>query len=258
VTGAGSGIGAALSAALRDAGATVVDTDLRGAAVVLDVRDAGAFEGVVQDVVDRHGRIDFLVNNAGLAIGGDAELADREHWERLVDVNIRGVLHGTVAAYPKMLEQGRGRIVNMASLAGLVPVPLLTGYAMTKHAIVGLSLSLALEAAPRGVGIHVVCPAAVDTPLLDSRGPADLPDRWGGYDARRYLSAVSKPYPVTRLADDVLAGLRRGRAVIPIPRSAGAIWRVYRLSPWLYNRVMARHVARERQAATDWASEGGQ
>ncbi len=257
VTGAGTGIGAALTAAFRAGGATVVDAGLEQTSVTLDVRDADAFERVVQSVIDRHGRLDFLVNNAGIAIGGDAELADRRHWERIIDVNVRGTLYGTVAAYPRMLEQGNGRIVNMASLAGLVPVPLLAAYAMTKHAIVGLSLSLRLEAAPRGVGVHVVCPAAVETSLLDTRGPADLPDNWNGYDARRFLSRISRPYPAERLANDVLTGLRRDRGLIVAPRSARAIWRLDRFAPGIFDRGIARVIARERRVAADWAATQG-
>lgn len=97
-------------------------------------------------------------------------------------MNLRGVVHGVAAAYPVMVRQGNGHIVNTASLAGLLPAGLLTVYSMTKHAVVGLSLSLRAEAASRGVKVLVVCPSAVETPILDG------PDGRGGFDVRRYVT----------------------------------------------------------------------
>src|SRR4051812_49659220 len=181
VTGAGSGIGAALCRALVAAGAHVVCTDIDGDAAAgtaaslganaraarLDVTDAAAVQAVVDEVVDRTGRLDFMFNNAGIVWGGDTELLTLDQWNAIIDVNLRGVVHGVAAAYPVMVRQGHGHIVNTASMAGLTAAGLITSYVMTKHAIVGLSLALRTEAAERGVGVLAICPAAVETPLLD-------------------------------------------------------------------------------------------
>lgn len=260
VTGAASGIGAALSRAFAQSGAVVVASDLDGVgaaslaaevttgragrmeSAVLDVRDGEAFRALVADVAGRYGRVDLLCNNAGIAVGGPIEGLTAAHWERIIDVNVRGVVNGVRAVYPTMLEQGDGHIINTASLAGLGPAPLLTPYAATKHAVVGLSLSLRLEAADRGVRVSALCPAGVDTPLLDTKGPPDLPPI--DLDARRHLRAhVGKEYAVEKLARDALRGIARNRALILAPAKARAAWRLTRLAPGVVER-RTRHVLR--------------
>ena len=157
VTGAGSGIGAALCRALVSAGATVVCTDIDGDAAErtaaalganarsarLDVTDAAAVQAAVDEVVDRAGRLDLMFNNAGIVWGGDTELLTLDQWNAIIDVNIRGVVHGVAAAYPLMVRQGHGHIINTASMAGLTAAGQITSYVTTKHAVVGLSLALA-------------------------------------------------------------------------------------------------------------------
>ena len=250
VTGAGSGIGRALTTALRAGGATVHGTDLSGSAgvSVLDVTDRAAVAAAVEAVVAEHGRIDFICNNAGIAIGGDTEDISGEHWDRIVDINVGGVINGVLAAYPQMVRQGHGRIISTASLAGIGPAPLLTPYSMTKHAVVGMSHSLRIEARVHGVGVHVICPGVIETPLLDTRGPADLPDVMGGYDFRRYLTSLTgRPMPADRLAAYVLAGINKDHATIVAPASARAVWRLGRLSPGLLERATRSRVAAERK-----------
>ena len=191
VTGAGSGIGAALCRALATAGADVVCTDIDGEAAArtaasltkpaiarqLDVTDAAAVQDAVDDVVDRTGRIDLMFNNAGITWGGDTELLTLDQWNAIIDVNIRGVVHGVHAAYPHMVRQRHGHIVNTASMAGLAAAGRITSYVMTKHAVVGLSLALRSEAASRGVGVLAICPTAVDTPILDKGWLGDFNGR---------------------------------------------------------------------------------
>ena len=192
VTGGASGIARALGAGLAAQGAHVVlaDLDREGAdaaaaelasaskasvhGVALDVRDREAVIGVVDDVVARHGRLDLMVNNAGIALGGQSHLMPPEHWDRVIDVNLRGVVNGVLAAYPRMVAQGDGHLVNVASMAGLAPTPLTAAYTMTKHGVVGLSTTLRPEAAMHGVRVTVVCPGAIETPILDKGAPADL------------------------------------------------------------------------------------
>lgn len=255
VTGGGSGIGAALTKALADEGAVVVCADLDGeaaekvaadagaTAVQLDVADAAAVRALVDDVVERHGRIDLLFNNAGIVFAGEAQDLSLEQWDRLVDVNLRGVVHGVHAAYPHMVAAGRGQIINTASNAGLLPMGLLTAYAATKHAVVGLSVSLRAEARRHGVGVSVVCPGVVDTPILEQGAV-------GGFRGRAFYDDLtrSKPaYPAERLAEDVLAGVRRDRGVIVAPADARLAWRAYRFAPRLTARLLTAAVGREQQ-----------
>src|ERR1700753_4478578 len=133
----------------------------------LDVTDPAAVASAVDGVVARAGRLDLMFNNAGIAWGGDTELLTLDQWNAIIDINIRGVVHGVTAAYPVMLKQGHGHIVNTASMAGLTAAGQITSYVTTKHAIVGLSLALRSEAVARGVGVLAVCPGAVETPILD-------------------------------------------------------------------------------------------
>ncbi|ODU00946.1 MAG: short-chain dehydrogenase [Pseudonocardia sp. SCN 72-86] len=257
VTGGASGIGRALGAALVAHGDTVVlaDVDVEGAtsaadamygpgkatAAALDVRDGPAVERLVAYTVDAHGRLDLMVNNAGLGIGGPVEEMTPERWDRVVDVNLH-------AAYPVMLRQRRGHIVNTASMAGLVPGPGLTSYATTKWGVVGLSLSLRAEAARHGVRVTVVCPAGVDTPILDKGPPADLPriPSDDTVDARKMITIMSggKLYDADALAADVLRGIHCNKALVVVPRYAGLLWRLTRLSPAGMTRLAALTASR--------------
>ncbi|QXJ20876.1 SDR family oxidoreductase [Actinomadura graeca] len=249
VTGGASGIGRAVATSLVARGDTVVVADIddeRAAAVAgrlnslgrgeaaaarLDVTDAAAVADLYTGVRDQHGRLDLVFNNAGIAIGGLAEELTLDHWNRAIDVNLRGVVHGVHAAYPIMLEQGHGHIVNTASLAGLVPMPAGIPYTATKHAVVGLSLGLRAEAAGRGVRVSVVCPGFVDTPLLHHVNPG-LPETPMSGDATGDIAkAAPRLYTAGKLARDILRGVARNRAVIVAPAHGRAAWRGARLSP---------------------------
>jgi NAD(P)-dependent dehydrogenase (short-subunit alcohol dehydrogenase family) len=270
VTGAGSGIGAALCRALVAAGADVVTTDLDGAAAdrtaeslhgpgtarsaTLDVTDAAAVAAAVDAVVSRTGRLDLMFNNAGIAWGGDTELLTLDQWNAIIDVNIRGVVHGVAAAYPVMLRQGHGHIVNTASMAGLTAAGQITSYVMTKHAVVGLSLALRSEAMPRGVGVLAVCPGAVETPILD-KGAI------GGFVGRDYYlrgQGRKTAYDPNRLARDTLKAIERNKALLVAPKSSHASWLFARLAPGLLQRMSIRFIAdqRKRQAARTQSTAG--
>jgi NAD(P)-dependent dehydrogenase (short-subunit alcohol dehydrogenase family) len=253
VTGAASGIGRALATELAGRGATVLvaDVDAEGArevaaglrgssgkgaaeSAVLDVTDPVAVERTTGRFAAEQGGLDFMFNNAGIAVGGEVGDLSPDHWRRAIEVNLLGVVHGVAAAYPRMIGQGRGHIVNTASLSGLVPSPLLVPYSTTKHAVVGLSVGLRVEAALRGVRVSVVCPGVIETPLLDKDNPGDLPRAETMPDIRAMLtSMVGRPQPAATLARDVLDAVALNRPIIVSPRSARAIWIAYRIWPAL-------------------------
>src|SRR5262245_56898285 len=183
VSGAGSGIGAALSAdlALRRSEVVLADVDLADAEAVaagirsrgglasarhLDVTSAPAFDAVVAETVKRLGRLDYVFNNAGIGVAGPAADYTLDAWDRILGVNLRGVINAVQAAYPVMIRQGFGHVVNTASMAGLTTSPGMIGYATTKHAVVALSLALRSEAASHGIRVSVLCPGVIRTPLL--------------------------------------------------------------------------------------------
>lgn len=185
VTGAGSGIGRATAHTLAALGATVHVADLDGhqaeetaKAIVagggtavshrVDVSDQAAVEKLRDTIYADYGKVDVLINNAGIAVSGHAETFDVAVWRKVIDVNVMGVIHGVTAFGPRMLDAGRGHIINTASAAGLTPVPGLVPYATSKHAVIGLTESLNAEWSPRGVRVSAVCPGIVNTPIAQA------------------------------------------------------------------------------------------
>ena len=166
VTGGASGIGAALGRELAARGAEVVLVDRqlaraedvaatirasggRATAGELDVRDFAANQRVVRAVVERAGRVDLFVANAGIAVGGEIDTYDASDWDDVFDVNRRGVAYGLQAVYPQMIEQRAGHFVATASMAGLVSAAGEASYTASKHAVVGLMTTLRNSESPR-------------------------------------------------------------------------------------------------------------
>lgn len=185
VTGAGSGIGAEIAKRLAAEGARVVVADVNVAAagqvaaeiekaggtaasVHQDVGDADSVRRSVDFAVERFGGLDLAVNNAGIG-GGDAPVADYglEDWNEVVAVNLSGVFYGLKYEIPALLRSGGGSIVNIASILGSVGALNHAGYVATKHAVVGLTKTAALDYAAQGVRVNAVGPGYIETPLLN-------------------------------------------------------------------------------------------
>jgi NAD(P)-dependent dehydrogenase (short-subunit alcohol dehydrogenase family) len=258
VTGAGSGIGCELAQQLARRGADVVLSDLnldaaeaaaecarraggRATAIALDVADRVAFVAAVAQIVERHGRLDYLFNNAGIGVGGDVRDIRHEQWRRIVEVNLWGVIHGVEAAYPGMCTRGSGHIVNTASIAGLVPFPPMTPYAMTKHAVVGLSLSLRAEGAALGVKVSAVCPAFIQSGIYAAAEIA-------GADPEMAMSQllIFKPMPTAKAVAKILRGVERNRALIVFPFYARLLWWAQRINAGALSPLFALLVRRTR------------
>jgi NAD(P)-dependent dehydrogenase (short-subunit alcohol dehydrogenase family) len=183
VTGGGSGIGKALSELLLELEATVYSIDINAAGldsvacaghstclhkVQLDITDEIAVSDQLSAIVRENGSIDYLFNVAGITIAGEARDLSRDNWREVIDVNLNGLINTTVDTYQLMVRQGHGHIVNMASVQGLVPLPLEAPYVTSKYAVVGLSQALRVEGRDLGVKVSVVCPGMVETPIFDS------------------------------------------------------------------------------------------
>ena len=175
VTGGASGIGAGIARVLAAAGARVAvgDLDAEGASAVgglgvrLDVTDRGSVNEAVTRVEQELGPVDVLVNNAGVSsVIPFVEITDAD-WDRLMAVNLRGVLVVSQRVLPSMLERRSGRIINISSMAGKEGLPNLAHYCATKFGVIGLTQSLAKEVADRDVTVNAVCPGVVRTPLWD-------------------------------------------------------------------------------------------
>ena len=184
VTGASSGIGEAAAQALLAAGFTVYGTSRRAIAgeerdrvvfLPLDVTDDQSAAGAVREVLGRSGRIDLLVNNAGVGVAGAAEESSIEQARALFDTNLFGAMRMSRAVLPQMREQGSGRVINLSSVLGLVPAPFGALYAASKHAIEGYSESLDHEVREYGVRVLLVEPAYTRTSFDANSIPADQP-----------------------------------------------------------------------------------
>src|SRR5438876_3706372 len=184
VTGASSGIGEATARVLAAAGFTVYGTSRKATAgeerngivfLPLDVTDDDSVAAAVREVLDRSGRIDVLVNNAGLGIAGAAEESSIEQARALFDTNLFGSIRMTRAVMPQMRKQGGGRVINVSSVLGLMPAPFGALYAASKHAIEGYSESLDHEVREHGVRVLLVEPAYTRTSFDANAIPADEP-----------------------------------------------------------------------------------
>jgi NAD(P)-dependent dehydrogenase (short-subunit alcohol dehydrogenase family) len=190
VTGAAGGIGRGIALELAREGAAVVVSDLASArpgtdetvamiraeggtaeATDCDVTSPAAAAALVATARDRFGRLDCAVNNAGIATHKPLAEVSEEEYDRILGVNLRGVFLGMKAQIPALVEQGGGAIVNVASVAGLVAVPLISPYAASKFGVIGLTRTAAMEYGAQGVRVNAVCPNAIRTPLMDSSPP---------------------------------------------------------------------------------------
>ena len=264
ITGGASGIGRALSEALGRRGASVVLADRQAtlaqevaagirerggqaSAVGLDVTDFTAVDQLVRATAQAQGRLDYMFNNAGIAIGGEVRVCHIEDWAAVLNVNLHGVVNGVQAAYPVMLGQGYGHIVNTASMAGLLPMPAAVSYATTKHAVVGLSKSLRVEAAPYGVRVSVLCPGFIRTPILYGgkygKQLQPIPPEVQEKFIRQY-----RPMDPAVFAEKVLNALARNKPLIIVPGWWRLLWWLSRLSPALEFSLAQRGYRSARRA----------
>lgn len=243
VTGGASGIGRALCENLARYGAivTVADIDHEGAgqvaksivssggraeAVTLDVTKKADVEKLINETAQKHGSIDYLFNNAGIGIIGDERDKSFDGWQKIIDINLMGVIYGTLAAYSLMTEQGSGHIVNTASIAGFMPAPTEVAYGTTKHAVVGLSMSLRAEGAALGVKVSAICPGVMKTAFFDT-SPVLNAKR----DEFMSMFKLVTMNNIDRAAKIVLRGVARNRAMIVFPLNARILWWLHRLHP---------------------------
>ncbi|HEY2840116.1 MAG TPA: SDR family oxidoreductase [Pirellulales bacterium] len=267
ITGCASGIGKRLAERVAAAGHSLLATDVNSAGLAavapqtwalprvvchaFDVRDAIAWRAAVQLAVSHWGRLDVLLNVAGVVRPGNVHEITPEQLLVHLDVNAGGMMLGTQAAAQQMVAQRGGHIVNICSLAGVAPVPGIAGYTASKFAVRGFSLAVAHELRPHGVSVTCVCPDAVETPMLDQEMD---------YDDAALAFSSSRPLTVDEVADAVLdRALARRPLEILLPRRRGWLAKFASLAPncerWLIGPLTRsgrkRQVAyRERKQST--------
>ena len=255
VTGASSGIGEAIALALSQAGATVVLTgrdearldaarrrcrDGQSWSFRADVTDESQVRALADAVHARHGAADILVNNAGVVMSGLLVDVETEDWRRLLDINVMGVVHGCRAFLPRMIERGQGgHVVNMASAAGIAAMAGMSTYCATKFALSGLTEALRAEMRKHGIGVGLICPSYVDTPIA---GKVKVV---GAMENERTRAAIARQFERNsvkpeQVAERVLEAIRTNRAVTTVGRDAAVARWMKRISPGLLERMLAR------------------
>lgn len=262
VTGGASGLGRALCEELGRRGATVVcvDIDQEGAeAVAAGINQAGGkaifgyldvclyenAQRIVTDIVNKYGRVDLFFNNAGTAIQGETRDLTINHWRQVLDVNLWGVIDGAVSAYRVMTEQGHGQIVNIGSLAGLIPVPKEIPYCTSKWAVVGFSLSLRVEGDDLGVKVNLACPGLMVTPLHDKIAVVHADKK--KLTQPKGIKSVT-PADAARI---ILRGVERNKPIIVFPLYAKLIWWLYRLHPGFFDLLFRKMIRDFRKIRTE-------
>lgn len=251
ITGAGSGLGQALAVRYAKAGYRVAISDLDQAAceqtlnmlghgadslvVACDVTQTSQLEAFASRVRDAWGGADVVINNAGVAGGGPFQDVSLQDWEWVLDINLMGVVRGCKAFTPLMIEQGSGRIINIASMAGLIAPPGMAHYNVAKAGVVALSETLRAELEPYGVQVSVACPSFFRTNLLNSfRGPDP-----------RSKKLVEKLFERGKLsaaevADYIFEQSGQGKFMILPHQEGRKAWRTKRLLPGLLHREMLK------------------
>jgi NADP-dependent 3-hydroxy acid dehydrogenase YdfG len=243
VIGGTSGMGKAVVQRLAPVAKTIIciGRDRKaGAALVRSLPENGVFEAVemrnadevretLQAVAKRYGPIDVCFNFAGTFLAGEMRDTPIEDWQSIFDTNIKPIIHGTSVMYQIMRKQGYGQLVNVASAAGLFPVPVMNIYGATKSAVVSLSQGLRAEANGFGVKVTVVCPTVVDTPLYDTA-------LFDGVNKQKALRMVKAPTVQSAdvAAERIIRGAARNRAIVHTSFVTRLVWWGYRISPPLY------------------------
>lgn len=246
VTGAGGGIGRelALQCAARGARLALCDRNPAGLdetladvrrtgseaiGQIVDVSDVEQMATFAKETVEQLGVPDLLLNNAGVAVIGGVLDTTPADWDRLIGVNLMGVVNGVNAFVPAMVERGNGHVVNVASAAGLLANPQLAAYSATKFAVVGLSEALRMELAPAGVAVTAICPGIINTAITHNspyRGE-NAEDR----KAKATSTYAKRGYTPQRAAVNILKAVDHNRAVAPIAAEAHVMYALSRVAP---------------------------
>lgn len=252
ITGAGSGFGRAIALKYADAGwaVAVTDQDLpraeavmqritehggRGFAQRLDITRDDHWQAVTQTVEQRWGGLGVLVNNAGVAVGGNLVQTSIADWQWVIDIDLLGVVRGCKAFAPQFKRQRSGHIVNISSFAGLAGVADIVAYGTAKAGVIALSEALRAEMKPAGVGVSVVCPAFVRTNLTDTmRVPAEAVRM----RVRRWME--NSGVTADDIAESVFRAVQRNRFMVLTHKNTRWLWRLKRWAPERYFKMLTK------------------
>lgn len=246
VTGGGGGLGAALVKRFALLGARVIIFDINRDGVekvieetkkmgcphepqskILSVTDEQSFLEALEQVKRSYGSIDIMVNNAGTLVAGEVRDMESEMFRKVMDVNLMGVIIGSIAAFKIMAQQGRGKIVNISSISGLIASPLYSAYSMTKHAVVGFSKALREEGRSLGVDVMVICPGTLRTGIFKAGNVVNASKD------RVFKESVLSSISVEVAASKIIEGIDANRGITVFPSYARIMWLLERIHPAL-------------------------
>jgi 2-hydroxycyclohexanecarboxyl-CoA dehydrogenase len=251
VTGAGSGIGRATAVAFAGGGATVVCADIdleaaeKTAALCAEAGGIGRPEGcdvtdaaAVAALAERTGPVDVLVNNAGVGMTGRFADMTVDDWRWIRSVNLDGVVHGCAAFGPAMIARRSGQVVNVSSGLAYTMRPTEGAYVATKAAVLALSRCLRADWAPQGVGVTVVCPGFVNTPIVGTT--RYLGARGDDRTRNRIEQIFRRGHPPETVARAIVIAAERNPAVVPVGWEARLGWHLHRITPLAVQDRLAR------------------
>ena len=242
ITGAASGIGRCMALEFAGQGSNVIIADIndegmkkvaeeveskgvKAVTIRADMSKPEEVEALAHRAVEEAGRVDVLVNNAGIAFVSEMVNVTIEEWERIMAVNLRGPILLVHHLLPHMIERGSGHIVNVASMAGLIGIPGLGPYTVTKFGMVGFSEALRIELRPSGIGVTAVCPGLVDTPII-----MNSPIKGFSEDIRQLPRLITTS--PERAAKLIINGVKRNKAkVLPATAPGRLFYIIKRLAP---------------------------
>ncbi len=245
VTGGGAGIGRALCKELAKRGCFVIVTDINSSqadhvaksiienggqakSLALDISNYRNVQKVFQAIIDEFGRLDILFNNAAVTVIGEAQDITVGHWERIVDINIKGTFYCTTESYALMVKQGFGQIVNLSSVVGLIGFPTNSFYSATKAGIITLSNSLRVEGFDKGVKVNVACPGYVKTDIYNT-SPVINADK-----NKVWEKPMFKMISAHKASQIILHGIERNKPIIVFPFYAKLLWWLCRINPFIF------------------------
>ena len=251
ITGAGSGIGRETALAFSRLGAKILGVDIgaqglaetarlvaaQGGQVetyICDVSSESAMQALAAQVQAAHGTLDVLVNNAGIGASGRFLDTSVATWDRVMAINVRGVLLGCKFFLPAMVARGRGHVVNTASMAGYFPAPDLPIYAASKYAVLGFSESLRIDMADKGIGVSAICPGVINTNIVATTVAEGESAKWQAGAVAFYKK---RNYGPDKVAQAIVQAVRHNRAVVPVSPEAWFGYYLKRLFPALTLRL---------------------
>ena len=270
ITGGASGLGKAMALHFAQSGWKVAIADIhdeRGKETEallnkatndafythVDVRQVEDISAWKDAITGRWGKLDVLINNAGVGAQGGIEDTSIENWQWILDINVMGVVRGCNVFTSLFKQQGHGHIVNIASLAGLVPLPGVVSYSASKSAVIALSESICHELAPYNINVTVVCPSFFQTNIAENSRSSDKYDQG---EMKKWMSSSS--VSAEDIAKKVYLAVEEKRYLVLTHNKHNVLWRLKKYAPFLYNPIATAIGKKnaETHKSTDNASSG--